>query len=209
MLLAGATIVVALSLSACSQKGGFDTYQISEVPQWNVSEVSLTAWGNKDFDGEEVDILLPYYIKLYNENKNCIIEGRVFFEDIKKDDTNDLNNSTSYLKTLATTEKVTVKNTTINNVQYVYGDYSTPHYEGDFDNHRTAVRVFSNPIVNPDTGKKALPFVVIDMSCKNKQDISDKTWNSAIDNFDLVLKEGTKQTLNEEAPKTSNSEVQQ
>lgn len=204
-LLAVTAIGLATVLSACSQKGGFDSYTLSDVPEWDVSKVSLTAWGNKDFDGEGSDSLFPYYIKLYNEKQDCAVEGRIFFEDKNKDDTNDLNNSIAYLKTLATTEKLTVKNTSINKVQYVYGDYTTPHYEGDFDNHRTAVRVFSNPITNPDNGKKALPFIVIDMSCKNPKDINDANWNSAVDDFSLLLKEGTKQVTNEDAPTPNNT----
>ena len=204
-LLTATAIGLAAVLSACSQKGGFDSHTLSDVPQWDVSKVSLTAWGNKDFDGEGSDSLFPYYIKLYNEKQDCSAEGRIFFEDKSKDDTNDLNNSIAYLKTLATTEKVTIKNTSINKVQYAYADYSTPHYEGDFDNHRTAVRVFSTPITNPDNGSKALPFVVIDMSCKNKSDISDSNWNTVVDNFSLILKEGTAQVINEEAPETANT----
>lgn len=204
-MIAATALLVATSLSACSQKGGFDSYTLSDVPQWDVSKVSLTAWGNKDFDGEGSDNLLPYYIKLYNEKQDCLVEGRIFFENKNKDDINDLNNSVAYLKTLATTEKITTKNTMINNIQYVYGDYSTPHYEGDFDNHRTAVRVFSNPILNPEDGKKVLPFIVIDMSCQNKNDINDSNWLTAVDDFSLILKEGTKQVLNEEAPNPSDS----
>lgn len=193
-LLASLLVAGTLSLTGCSTVG-FDDIKLTITPEWDTNAAAVSGWGNDDFSSEDRDTILPSYIKLYNENKSCYIDGRIAYNppDLAKE--KDEVNSKQYLESLGLQnigdKKFEVSQTNINDVRYVVGEYQLPPSFGQYSYHKTAVRVFSSAVsINQlSENQKGLPLVIVDMGCKNKEDINSKNWDKASSFFKLILSE--------------------
>lgn len=151
---------------------------------------------------ESKDIISYNYVLLNNTKNNCALEGRISYSESYKQARGDLFNSKDYLYSLVDTSQNPLtgeENITIGGDSFVKGYYKTPENRSHFINHMTAVRVFSTPVsIVGTTGfaenelgnhnsdlSLGLPLISIDVACKNEKDLTNETWNDAVNKLTL------------------------
>lgn len=184
---------ISLFLSGCSNIN-FSNIELEQTPVWDTGFTQSTeAWGFTDKTAEDRGELSSSFIKLYNENRSCYIDGRILFDSEDNVGKSDLNNSRKYLENigLQNTEGngVSISETIINDIPYVVGSYVLPDSFGQYKYHKTAVRVFSTKMLIPNNVEEnyGLPLVVVDMACKQKENITEEKWVEGSNLFKLVL----------------------
>lgn len=193
-LITSILVASTLFLTGCSS-ASFDNITLAKSPEWDISKVTNGAWGNEDFDSADRDTSDSVYIKLYNKDKSCYIDGRIAFFTPEDAKTKDKTNSSKYLNDLGlqniNSKEFKVEETTINNVRYVVGEYQLPEGFGAYSYHKTAVRVFSSKVAIPNVNEESssYPMVIIDMACKSEKEINKENWDKASSFFNLILAE--------------------
>lgn len=153
---------------------------------------------------EHPDTILFYNIDLNDTSTKCKITGTISYLDTYLSARGDSFNSFEQLYDIPPSSENPVTDASteeINGVTYATGSYTTPEEWGQNPYHKTAVRVFSNPVerikgsdsVAGELGNwnsdatTGLPVVSIDFSCPTEADLTDARWDDGTQWFQLVL----------------------
>jgi hypothetical protein len=153
---------------------------------------------------EHPDTIIYFNINLNDTSTGCKMTGSISYLDTYLSSRGDNFNSFEQLYKLPPSSEnpiIDATTTKINDVTYAVGKYTTPANWEDNAFHKTAVRVFSNPVEriegnasvagelgnwNSDTAT-GLPIVTIDFSCPNEADLTDARWEDGIQWYKLVF----------------------
>lgn len=152
------------------------------------------------------DTILFFNINLNDTSTGCKMTGQISYLDTYLASRGDSFNSSEQLYNLPPASENPVsdmKEENIHDVTYATGKYTTPAEWGTNEYHKTAVRVFGNPVPRenvstdavPETGNwnsdtaNGLPIVTIDFSCPTEADLTDARWEDGVKWFSLVFNE--------------------